>query len=338
VQEQLRYVTARPSLKNPKRWYWQRPGHPLIRLPNDAVQRFALADRLNRQADGQVNAEGSVAWVVETYRASDEFAGLAPGTTKYYRRLLNDVAKITPHLPFAAAFTRRAVIEFVNGYSKGMRKQAGAVLRNLFNTALYHGYAVENCARDLRIRSSGRRSAVFSDAEASAWLEQCGNDCAMVMAFNLLRYTVQRPNDVLLMEWSQYDGETIRLRQQKTKKLVEVPCHSALRKALSEARSNSDGLRIVSNRGSALSYTRFNERFRRIADRAGLKNLQARDLRRTAAVKMAEAGATEAQIAAIGGWSIQATRSILETYLPRNIEMAREGIRRWEKKDRAKKG
>lgn len=293
-----------------------------------------MADRLNRQADGLVNAEGSVAWVVETYRASDEYAGLAEGTKKYYRRMLDDTAKITPHLPFAAAFTRRTVIEFVNGYSKGMRKQAGAVLRNLFNTAMYHGHAIENCARDLRIRSSGRRSQVFSDADATAWLAACGEDSAMAMAFALLRYTVQRPNDVLLMEWSQYDGDLIRLRQQKTKKLVEVPCHTALRVALKAAQTGSTITRIVDNGGRPLSYTRFSERFRKIADRAGLTVLQARDLRRTAAVKMAEAGATEAQIAAIGGWSIQATRAILETYLPRNVEMAREGIRRWEKKEK----
>ena len=333
MQERIRYVTARPSLSNPKRWYWQRPGHPVVRLPDDKVQRIATAERLNREADGTVNGEGTVAWVVETYRNSEEYMRLAAGTVKYYKRILADIEKITPHLPFAAAFTRRAVIEFTETYSKGMRKQVGAVLKNLFNKALYYGYALENNARDLRIRSGGRRQTIFTDKEASAWLEACGDDTAMRLAFILLQFTVQRPNDVLRMAWAQYDGDVIKLRQQKTRKLVEVPCHSALRAALEAAKPEQSAATIVGNGTRSLSYTRFNERFRKIRDAAGLGHLQARDLRRTAAVKMAEAGATEAQIAAIGGWSIEATRGILETYLPRNVGMAREAIRKWEKKD-----
>ncbi len=334
MREQIKYVTARPSLSNPKRWYWQRPGHPIVRLPDDRVQRVAMAERLNREADGSPNAEGTVAWVVKTYLASAQYASLATGTTKYYKRILADVEKITPNLPFASAFTRRTVIEFAESYSKGMRKQAGAVLRNLFNTAMYYGYAVENNARDLRFRSSGRREAVFTNANADAWLEACGGDKAMKLAFALLRYTVQRPNDVLHMTWAQYDGDVIKLRQQKTNKLVEVPCHSALRSDLETAKTTTGHTSIVNTGHRALSYSRFSERFRKIADAAGLHHLQARDLRRTAAVKMAEAGATEAQIAAIGGWSIEATRSILETYLPRNVGMAREAVRKWEDKDR----
>jgi len=41
--------------------------------------------------------------------------------------------------------------------------------------------------------------------------------------------TAQRPSDVLAMTWAQYTGNTIRLRQQKTRTLVEVPCHPSLK-------------------------------------------------------------------------------------------------------------
>ncbi len=61
----------------------------------------------------------------------------------------------------------------------------------------------------------------------------------------------------------------------------------------------------------------------------GLEQLPARDLRRTAIVLMGEAGATEAQIAAVPGHSIESTRQILEAYLPRTLKMAREDIEKW---------
>ena len=57
-----------------------------------------------------------------------------------------------------------------------------------------------------------------------------------------------------------------------------------------------------------------------------LDGLRIADLRRTAVVWMAEADATEAQIAAVTGHNINSTRQILETYLPRNEVMAAAGI------------
>ncbi len=328
----VKYVTSRRNRDGSLRYYWQRRGFPLTRLPTDLPRLVALAERLNREADGQSVSEGSTSWVVQTYRQSDEYRALAPGTLKYYTRILNDIESCHPSLPFAEAWTRRVVIDFVNTYSKGMRKQAGAVLRNLFNAAMYHGVAKENCARDLRIRSSGRRDQIFTDADCAAWLRACGDDATMRIAFTVLRYTVQRPNDGLWMTWDRYTGSVISLRQQKTKKLVDVPCHFLLKEALDAAKSSAASPFIVSNGDKRLTYTRFNERFRKIAHRAGLPHLQARDLRRTAAVNMALAGATETEIAAIAGWSIQQTRGILETYLPRNVEMARNAVIKWEKK------
>ena len=71
----------------------------------------------------------------------------------------------------------------------------------------------------------------------------------------------------------------------------------------------------------------FNERFRRIAGRAKV-DAHARDLRRTAMVRMAKAGATVPQIASVSGHSIEATQRILETYLPRNRDLGEIAIPR----------
>jgi hypothetical protein len=103
-----------------------------------------------------------------------------------------------------------------------------------------------------------------------------------------------------------------------------VPVHPVLRAHL-DALSRK-GASLITYRGRPVPYTRFNDRFRRIAA-AGI-DAQARDLRRTAMLRMAEAGATVPQIASVSGHSIEATQRILETYLPRNRDLAGIAIAR----------
>ena len=65
--------------------------------------------------------------------------------------------------------------------------------------------------------------------------------------------------------------------------------------------------------------------------KAGLKNLQFRDLRRTAIVRLAEACATVPEIASISGHTIDRCQRILEVYLPRNSKMAKAAVDKLEK-------
>ena len=58
---------------------------------------------------------------------------------------------------------------------------------------------------------------------------------------------------------------------------------------------------------------------------------QRRDLRRTGIVRLAEAGATTPQIAAISGHAIDYCQRIIDTYLPRRTEVAVAGMEVWER-------
>ncbi|MFB3101654.1 MAG: hypothetical protein ACE1ZV_00165, partial [Alphaproteobacteria bacterium] len=64
---------------------------------------------------------------------------------------------------------------------------------------------------------------------------------------------------------------------------------------------------------------------------AGLDHLQARDLRRTAVVMLAEAGATIPEISAVTGHSINRTQQIIDTYFVRTKPMAQSAISKWER-------
>ena len=327
----LRYVERRVDRSGTERWYWHRRGHKLTRLPESAIERMAMAERLTAAADSLSPAElerGTIGWVIQRYRDSDEYRDLSLGTVKYYKRFLREIEALGPALPFAS-FTRRAVVDFIESYSKAhQRRQSAAVLKNLFKLARYHGVVAADETAGLRLKTSRPRDRIWTDEEIARWIEAAGaEDPHMTTAFLLLQFTAQRPNDVLRMAWPQYSGSAIRLRQQKTGALLDIPVHPVLLRHLDGLTRSGSSLTIVTFRGRPVKYVRFNERYRRIAEHAGI-DAQARDLRRTAMLRMAEAGATVPQIASVSGHSIEATQRILETYLPRNRDLAEIAITR----------
>jgi integrase len=329
VLVKLRYVTRRIDRSGLERWYWQRRGHKLTRLPDNPIERIAMAEQLNAVADSLAArvelARGTIGWVIQKYRDSDEYEDLSAGTVKYYRRFLRDIEALGPALPFSS-FTRRAVVDFVEIYKPSQRHQAASVLKNLFKIARYYGIVGSDETVGLRLRASRPRDRIWSDEETTRWIESTESS-EMITVFLLLQFTAQRPGDALKMTWPQYSGSAIRLRQEKTGTLLDVPVHPTLRDHLDGLDRSGMSLTIVARRGRPVSYRRFNERFREIAERAGI-DAQARDLRRTAMLRMAEAGATVPQIASVSGHSIESTTRILETYLPRNRGLAEIAITR----------
>jgi hypothetical protein len=66
----------------------------------------------------------------------------------------------------------------------------------------------------------------------------------MAAAFLVMEFRAQRPSDVLMMTWPHYSGSAIRLRQQKTGALLDVPIHAVLRDHL-DGLGQSDTTRTI---------------------------------------------------------------------------------------------
>jgi len=173
-----------------------------------------------------------------------------------------------------------------------------------------------NPVQALEIEGSKKRRQIWSDAEISQFLVACRNDPngePIALGFEIMRWTGQRPSDVRAMRWSDYDGENIRVRQIKTNAFVEVPVMEPLRQVLEAAKERRTGVFIVAKKnGKPLSKGAWTHRFRTIANKAGLKELQARDLRRTLATRLVEeADATPFQLSSIFGWSIDGSMRMI---------------------------
>lgn len=136
----------------------------------------------------------------------------------------------------------------------------------------------------------------------------------------------QRQGDILRLTWSQYDGSTFTLKQSKTGVLLSVPVTSDLRIALDRTPRRSPTVLVCETTNRPYQKSHFQHEFRRIAKEAGLDGLQFLDLRRSAVVRLAEAGCTVPEISAITGHQLDRTARILETYLPRTAPLARSAI------------
>ncbi len=334
----MRYVVEKHNKAGSSRWYWQRAGFNTKRLPDDEVERLKALSVLNERADAERRGDhgpaepdfGTIAWAVEEYRKSPKFTGKASSTRYSYERWMVSLSDTVGRQPITA-LTPKAVHDILGSIeSNGAKKHCAAVLKRVADVAIRRGLLDRNPATRLDLESSRRREDVWHQDEIDRFLEACKgqhNGEAIALGFQIMLHAAQRPGDVREMTWQAYNGDTITIRQQKTGKLVEVPCNEALRRLLDTAKAKRAGTVIVAGpNGQSLTATTWRRTFSAIRHKAGLDHLQARDLRRTFVVNAARAGATVPEIAASTGHSIDHTQKIFEHYLPRDVHMARAGI------------
>jgi integrase len=342
-----RYLEDRVNADGTTRRYWRRPGYDLVRLPNGPEWAAAIT-RLNQVADADgapanIVIEGTIAWATAEYRESEEFEALADETKRIYRRWLKEFDGDWGVLP-VATITRKIVVDFAKRLKDkpSTRKHAVSALRNTLEVGRYHGYIETNPTDRLKLKRPAPRRQVWNwddIDEFSVKAKAFDDGEAATIFIALLLYTGQRPGDVITMRRNQFDGDTITVRQQKTRKLVGVPCHKELRPIIEQAVSGNSMYFVSQEDGRPYSLARMRTVCAEIRKEARLEHLQQRDLRRTAVVKLAEAGCTTPQIGAITGHKIDATEAILEDYMPRTLPMAQDAIANWEKHPRpGKKG
>jgi integrase len=320
-------------------YYWYRKGFSLRRLPDKfgTPEMVALVNHLNDEADAErivaeTKTPGTFGWLVDNYldspeaevRQNPEDEGLSPRTFKNYEYWLRRLEKKFGDL-LIAGIDR----EFVRDLRNSMRKIPSAgnicieVLRMVLGWAVDNGKLPKNPAlKPGRLKMKHRR-AVWDDDAEKCFLEHAGE--AMRLAYFLGVNTAQRLGDICAMTWGQYDGETIRLLQQKTGEQVEVPCPAILKAELDRVKRRGITM-LVTPTGRSFKPSNFNLQWKKVIRAADIEGLQFRDLRRTAMVRLAEAGATPIQISAISGHSIDRTERILEVYIPRNREMAKAAV------------
>jgi integrase len=314
-------------------WYAWKGGPPLCGEPGTPEFIASYNEAAARKIE---TPRGQLIGVLQAYQASQDFTGLAESTRHGYVGLIRRIEKEFGDFPLSALTDRRTrgiFLAWRDRYaaSSGRRQAdyAWTVLARILSWGHDRGLVLANpCERGGRLYRGTRREIVWTVADEALFLERAPAHLHLPLVLAL--WTGQRQGDLLRLPWSAYDGTHIRLRQGKTGARVVIPVGAPLKAAL-DATAKASPIVLVKRNGAPWTSAGFQSAWCRACKRVGLVGLTFHDLRGTAVTRLAIAGATEPQIAAITGHSLRSVRAILDThYLARDPALAESAIAKLE--------
>lgn len=242
--------------------------------------------------------ERTVGWLIKKYEESPEFERLKPASQKLYKHSLKlfDVIRYHPVADVKPKHIRaiRDQVKKKPGIANAFVAAAGALFAWALDQEIRDDFNPANKVKRLKLQERGPwPEAALVDAEQKL-------SGGIKTAFMLGLYTGQRRGDILAMRWSSYDGQFITLTQQKTAEPLAIPVAPAL-KAHLDSLTKQGPLIVVRENGHPWTEKGFETMFRRAVAKLGYGRLLFHGLRHTAATRMAEAGCSVFQIAAVTG-------------------------------------
>jgi integrase len=241
---------------------------------------------------------GSLAWAIDKYTAHAEFESKAPGTRAAYLVML----KTLRDAPIAQALVRDLNRQHVNAHCAEIAQRCGKsrgdyqamLISILWDFADRH---LSQCKLSDRSNPTRKRKRSYDAQPRLAWPQSVqrrfveGASPELKLAFALLLFTGQRRGDVCKMRWSDFDGRFINIAQEKTGELVHVRTHRDLLKTLLSTERRSDYI-LTTRAGRPIGATVLTKMIKRRLRAIGEPELVLHGLRKSAGVRLAEAGAS----------------------------------------------
>ncbi len=346
-----------------KTFYQLRGICPLKPLPGDEDEPFEFhpptymtpafmrAYHAAIEAPKKARTTGTLQSIIDGYQRSHEFTKLAPRTKSDYLKAIAKIeaARLTEKAPVLATYPleviedpkiRRRFLEWRDLMAKSSPRQADAtlgVLRIILEWGRDRGFLAHNHAtRPKKVYRADRSEKLWLPADIAAF--RAVAPAEIRLAFELALGTGQRKGDLLRLGWSSYDGERIRFRQGKRKRLVDMPVTADLKKILDDERQRAKATTILSHNGKPWTISKegqpvhFDHQWRKAIIAAGLDGLHMHDLRGTTCTLLAEAEATPSEIAAMLGWTVSTVNRMLDTYQAMTAALSNSAVAKLEAK------
>jgi integrase len=290
------------------RWYFRRAGFKQVRLPGLpwSPEFMAAYEQALAGQPAPVGAErtmpGTLRALAASYFASPAFRTTRPSTQYTYRNIIDRLC--VEHGDKRVALLQRDHVVKLLAARTNTPRTANALrqsLRALMQHAVEIGLRADDPTRDVRkiptIKGEGYHS--WTESEIAQFEHRHPVGSRARLAFALLLYTGQRRSDVVRMGHQHIKDGGICVFQQKTGREVWIPVHEALAPIIAETSTNlTSCLRtrasLTRRPGSAIGSVTSG----RVA---GLSGCSAHGLRKAAARRLAEAGCSTHEIAAITG-------------------------------------
>lgn len=275
------------------------PGTEEFRLSYEA----ALAGIESRPNVGEARTRpGTINAAIVAYYNSNAFqSGLKRGTQGMRRAILERFRETNGEKRIATLPTK-----FIVGTLARMKPFAAKNWLKTLRGFLKFAVADEMCAFDptqgiklASIKSDGIHTWTEEEIEQFEAEHAIGTRPRLALA--LLLHTAQRRSDVIRMGRQHVRDGTISVRQDKTGTRLEIPVHPTLKRVLAKT-PVSHLTFLTTDKGEPYTAAGFGNAFRDWCNEAGLpRRCSAHGLRKAACRRLAEAGCTTNQIAAVSG-------------------------------------
>jgi integrase len=245
---------------------------------------------------------GTISALIASYYKSPEFLGLRATTRAAWRNVIERFR--AEHGEKRVATLERAHVKAIIAAKAATPAAANNLLKRikaLMTFAVDTEMRRDNPTiglRGFRIESDGLHT--WSEAEIEQFEARHAVGTSARLAMALMLYTGQRRSDAVLMGRQHVKAGKITVRQVKTGARLEIPMHPALRAVIAEAPSEHLTF-LVTSYGKPFTPAGFGNWFRDRCNEAGLPQCSAHGLRKAAARRLAEAGASNQEIKSVTG-------------------------------------
>jgi integrase len=302
------------------RWYFRREGQKSVPLPGlpwspDFMAAYAVAidgaSSPPREIGASRTIPGSFDALIVRFYASTVYAGWSAETQRTRRNILERFraetmfgAKVNNGRCRVAHLLPRHVeiMIFARAKTPAAAKNFRKTLRALMQFAIAQGMRKDDPTANVvapRFKTDGY--ATWAEDHIAAFEAKHPVGTRARLAFALLLFTAQRRGDVVRMGRQHLRGDLLGVRQNKTGAQLQIPIHPELRQII-DATPADNMTFLVTEFGKPFTSAGFGNLFRDWCNVAGVpKGYSAHGLRKAACRRLAEAGCTEKQIAAISG-------------------------------------
>jgi integrase len=301
-----KFVQAFIDRNGKPRFYLRRPGFKSVPLPGlpwspqfMEVYEAALSGQPS-QIGASRTKPGTVAAAIIGYYHDPSFLALAPSTQRPLRGILERF-RAEHGDKRIALLQRQHIINLLRAKKRFAARHWLKAIRALMNYSVENGWRADNPATGVKLpnlKTDGYHS--WAEAEIAQFLAHHGPATTARLALTLLLYTGQRRGDVIRLGRQHIRDGVVHVRQQKTGIELAIPIHATLAATIAETPANHLTL-LTTQTGKPFSAAGFGNWFRDRCNEAGLAHCSAHGLRKAAARRLAEAGCTMHEIAAITG-------------------------------------
>jgi integrase len=290
------------------RLYFRKAGLPRVALPNPAKDRQAFLRAYQTALTGRLNIghdpkAGTLEALIAEYLRSSDYAALKPASQATYMHAF-DFLRGREGAKAAVAAIKASHIERLRDEiaekTPGKANLIVKALKVLMAFAVRRDYRDANPAAEIGLIRGGEYRS-WTDEELALFEKRWPRGTTERLIYELALYTGQRRGDLAKMTWADIKDGGINVVQEKTGAKLWVPVHPSLASELAKT-PRTNAVLVGTTSGTGFTPRYLGTTFATAIDGAGLPaGCVLHGLRKAAARRLAEAGATDAEIMSITG-------------------------------------